>query len=84
MTEELEALEQIKLCFKRIEEVSKDAREVLGMELIGKIDWNNIEEISIIEKGLKANKLKINLIIDQSIHFIQVALTFCVCYLWLV
>jgi len=52
MSKELKALENIKLCFKRIEEVSKDAREVLGMELIGKIDWDNIEEISIIEKAL--------------------------------
>lgn len=40
--------------------------------------------IHFIVDDLKANKLKINLVTDQSIHFIQVALTFCVCYLWLV
>ena len=32
---------------------------------------------------LKANKFKINLIIDQSIHFIQVLITFLVCYVWM-
>ena len=31
--------------------------------------------------NLKANEKKINLIIDQSIHFIQVLLTFCICYI---
>ena len=32
---------------------------------------------------LKANEHKINLIIDQLIHFIQIGLTFCLCYIWL-
>lgn len=39
--------------------------------------------IHFIVDNLKANKLKINLITDQSIHFIQVAITFLVCYVWI-
>lgn len=39
--------------------------------------------IHFIVDDLKANKLKINLIVDQSIHFIQIILTFLVCYVWL-
>ena len=39
--------------------------------------------IHFIVDDLKANRLKINLIIDQSIHFIQIILTFLVCYVWL-
>ena len=40
--------------------------------------------IHFIVDDLKANRFKINLVIDQSIHFVQVALTFLVCYVWLV
>ena len=36
----------------------------------------------VIVDDLKANRLKINLIIDQSIHFIQIILTFLVCYVF--
>lgn len=39
--------------------------------------------IHFIVDDLKANKLKINLITDQSIHFIQIILTFLVCYVWM-
>ena len=40
--------------------------------------------IHFIVDDLKANRFKINLVIDQSIHFVQIALTFLVCYVWLV
>jgi len=33
---------------------------------------------------IKANRHKINLITDQSIHFVQVILTYLVCYIWMV
>ena len=39
--------------------------------------------IHFIVDDFKANRLKINLITDQSIHFIQVILTWLTCYLWL-
>lgn len=39
--------------------------------------------IHFIVDDLKANRHKINLIVDQSIHFAQIILTFCVCYIWL-
>ena len=32
---------------------------------------------------LKANRHKLNLIADQSIHFVQIILTFLVCYVWI-
>ena len=39
--------------------------------------------IHFIVDDLKANRHKINLIIDQSVHFIQIILTFLVCYVWM-
>ena len=39
--------------------------------------------IHFIVDDLKANRHKINLIVDQLIHFAQIILTFCVCYIWL-
>jgi len=39
--------------------------------------------IHFIVDDIKANRLKINLITDQTIHFIQIILTFCVCYIWM-
>lgn len=41
--------------------------------------------IHAITDHLKANKLKINLIVDQYIHFVQIAVTFVLyvsCYTW--
>ncbi len=40
--------------------------------------------IHMFVDDLKANKLKINLIIDQSIHFVQISLTFLTYYLMFV
>ena len=40
--------------------------------------------IHAIVDDLKANRFKINLCIDQSIHFIQVVLTWALCCYWLV
>ena len=39
--------------------------------------------IHFVVDDLKANRFKINLVTDQSIHFIQIILTFLVCYVWL-
>lgn len=39
--------------------------------------------IHFIVDDIKANKHKINLITDQTIHFIQIILTFCICYIWM-
>ena len=39
--------------------------------------------IHMIVDDLKANRYKINLIVDQSIHFVQIVLTFLLCYVWL-
>lgn len=39
--------------------------------------------IHFIVDDLKANRHKINLVIDQSIHFVQIILTFCLCFIWL-
>lgn len=40
--------------------------------------------IHFMVDDLKANRGKINLITDQTIHFIQVVLTWLTCYIWLV
>jgi len=40
--------------------------------------------IHFVVDDLKANRFKINLIIDQTIHFIQIILTFLTCYVWLI
>lgn len=40
--------------------------------------------IHFIVDDLKANRLKINLIVDQSIHLIQILFTFLLCYIWLI
>ena len=40
--------------------------------------------IHFVVDDLKANRFKINLITDQSIHFIQIVLTFLVCYVWMI
>ena len=40
--------------------------------------------IHFVVDDIKANRHKINLIADQLIHFVQIALTFCLCYIWLV
>lgn len=38
--------------------------------------------VHFIVDDLKANRGRLNLIQDQLIHFIQIGLTFCVCYIW--
>lgn len=55
--------------------------------IAGKFIWWLIPinlAIHFLVDDLKANRHKINLIVDQSIHFIQIILTWLLCFVWLV